>query len=492
MPDGGPSGGLIHPALGDDVLSREEQKAHPLFTGRVKVYPKAIAGKVRSIKWAVLIALLGIYYFTPWLRWNRGPDAPDQAVLIDMDGRRAYFFFIEIWPQEAYYLTGLLIMGAIGLFLVTSLFGRIWCGFTCPQTVWTDLFMWVERQIEGDRTARMRLDKAPTTGAKIAKKMAKHGSWLLISLLTGGAWIMYFQDAPTFVVEFFTGQSGVGTYFFVGLFTATTYVLAGWAREQVCTYMCPWPRFQAALLDPESLVVSYEKSRGEPRGKHKKGESWDDRGDCIDCKQCVSVCPTGIDIRDGIQLECIGCGLCIDACNDIMAKVGRPPELITFTSEANQKRSQDGQARVFRPIRPRTIVYVGILLIVAGLMAFGLLSRESLGVTVNHDRNPLFVMLSDGSIRNGYQIKILNKQRQPQTVTLSVEGIDGAQLSIVGQTDGGVMTLDAPGDGVATYIAHVTAPSEAVTGGEAAITFVAETAEGERTVQGNVFRGPEK
>jgi len=319
MPDGGPSSGLIHPTLGDDVMSREEQKAHPLFAGPVKVYPKAIAGKVRSIKWAVLIALLGIYYLTPWLRWDRGPDTPDQAVLIDMAGRRAYFFFIEIWPQEAYYLTGLLIIGAIGLFLVTSLFGRIWCGFTCPQTVWTDLFMWVERQIEGDRTARMRLDKAPVTGGKIAKKTAKHGAWLLISLLTGGAWIMYFQDAPTFVVRFFTGQSGVGTYFFVGLFTATTYVLAGWAREQVCTYMCPWPRFQAALLDPESFVVSYEKDRGEPRGKHKKGESWDGRGDCIDCKQCVSVCPTGIDIRDGIQLECIGCGLCVDACNDIIA-----------------------------------------------------------------------------------------------------------------------------------------------------------------------------
>ena len=494
MPDGAPLDGSAQLPHGDDVLSREEQKSHPLFAGRVKVYPKAVSGQVRTIKWAVLAALLAIYYITPWFRWDRGPDSPDQAVLIDMAGRRAYFLFIEIWPQEAYYLTGLLILGALGLFLATSLFGRIWCGFTCPQTVWTDLFMWVERLIEGDRTARMRLDKAPVTGAKIAKKAGKHGIWLLISLLTGGAWIMYFQDAPTFVVRFFTGQSGVGTYFFVGLFTATTYLLAGWAREQVCTYMCPWPRFQAALLDEESLVVTYQKWRGEPRGKHKKGDSWDGRGDCIDCKQCVAVCPTGIDIRDGMQLECIGCGLCIDACNDIMAKVGRPSELITFESEVNLTRAAQAEPKRFRAIRPRTIAYGVVLLFVSGLMIAGLTARAGLELTVNHDRNPLFVTLADGSIRNGYQIKVLNKQREPRMVELSVDGIDGAVLSVVGQAaQGPTVTLEAPGDDVATYQLFVAVGSEALEGAEQPVSFVVTDPEtGERSVRNNVFRGPEK
>lgn len=499
MPEGAPVDGtsqvvgLAPGALSEDVLSREEQKAHPLFEGRVKVYSKAVTGRVRSIKWATVALLLALYYLTPWLRWDRGPDAPDQAVLIDMAGRRAHFFFIEIWPQEAYYLTGLLILGALGLFLATSLFGRIWCGFTCPQTVWTDLFMWVERQIEGDRTARMRLDKAPVTGAKIAKKAAKHGAWLLISLLTGGAWIMYFQDAPSFVARFFTGQSGTGTYFFVGLFTTTTYVLAGWAREQVCTYMCPWPRFQAALLDEESYVVTYEGWRGEPRGKHKKGDSWDGRGDCIDCKACVSVCPTGIDIRDGIQLECIGCGLCIDACNDIMAKVERPPNLITFDSEINQVRAAKGETSRFRPIRPRTIAYVLMLTFVAGLMVFGLMAREGLQVTVNHDRNPLYVTLADGSIRNGYQIKILNKQRAARTVSLSVEGIEGAVLSVAGRQESGQqVALEAPGDGVATYQIFVAAARLTLEGSEQPIGFVATDAEGVRSVRNDTFRGPEQ
>ena len=280
----------------------------------------------------------------PWLRWERGPGVPDQAVLIDMPGRRAYFFWIEIWPQEIYYLTALLILAAFGLFLVTSIGGRVWCGFTCPQTVWTDLFMWVERLIEGDRGARIRLDKAPLNRAKVAKKGLKHGAWLLIAAATGGAWIMYFNDAPTVTRAILTGEASFAVYFFFGLFTATTYLLAGWAREQVCTYMCPWPRFQAALLDEESYVVTYQKWRGEPRGPHRKGQDWQGRGDCIACNQCVAVCPMGIDIRDGLQLECIGCGLCVDACNDVMRRVDRPLDLIALSTERNQADLAAGRA----------------------------------------------------------------------------------------------------------------------------------------------------
>ena len=275
----------------------------------------------RTLKWAALILLLGLYYGLPWLRWDRGPDAPGQALLIDMPGRRAYFFMIEIWPQEVYYLTGLLILGAIGLFLVTALAGRVWCGFLCPQTVWTDLFMWVERLIEGDRPARMKLDAAPLSAAKAGKRVAKHAAWLLIAVATGGAWIMYFDDAPTLMKEFFVGESSPAVYGFTALFTATTYVLAGLMREQLCIYMCPWPRFQGAMFDEHSLIVTYADWRGEPRGGARHGQSFEGRGHCVDCSLCVQVCPTGIDIRQGQQMACIGCALCVDACNSIMPRL---------------------------------------------------------------------------------------------------------------------------------------------------------------------------
>jgi cytochrome c oxidase accessory protein FixG len=219
----------------------EEQPGKALFKNREKVYPRSVSGLFRRLKWAALIVLLAIYYIVPWIRWDRGPEAPDQAVLADMAGRRLYFFFIEIWPQEIYYLTGLLVLSAVALFLITSLAGRIWCGYACPQTVWTDLFMWVERKIEGDRSERIRLDKGPFTLGKLQKKLMKHGAWLLIALLTGGAWVMYFTDAPTLVHDLLHFQASAQSVFFIGLFTATTYLLAGWAREQVCTYMCPWP-----------------------------------------------------------------------------------------------------------------------------------------------------------------------------------------------------------------------------------------------------------
>jgi cytochrome c oxidase accessory protein FixG len=477
-----------------DVLSRDQQKSESLYAGRVQVYPKRISGQVRRVKWAALAVLLGIYYLAPWLRWDRGPNAPDQALLIDMPSRRAYFFWIEIWPQEVYYLTGILILGALGLFLATSIGGRVWCGFTCPQTVWTDLFMAVERAIEGDRNARIRLDKAPMSADKLARKTAKHGVWLLIAFATGGAWIMYFKDAPTLVSEFFVGQSSLTIYFFTGLFTATTYLLAGMAREQVCTYMCPWPRFQSALLDEESLVVTYRNWRGEPRGKHKKGDSWEGRGDCIDCRQCVAVCPTGIDIRDGLQLECIGCGLCIDACDEVMDKVERPRGLIAFETERNRIAGVAGQARLpYRLIRPRTIVYVVLIALVGALMLATLAMRATLDINVQHERNPLFVTLSDGGIRNGYTIKILNKTRAPRSFVLTLERQPEARFGVVGKQAEQVSSalLGAQPDTVATYRVYVQLPRGAVTDDTLPLDFVLTDSEtGETARHGAVFRGP--
>jgi cytochrome c oxidase accessory protein FixG len=477
-----------------DALSRAEQKASPLYAGRVRVHPKSVSGTFRRVKWTVLAVLLALYYVAPWIRFDRGPGAPGQAILADFETRRIYFFWIEIWPQEVYYLTGLLMLAAFGLFLATALFGRLWCGFACPQTVWTDLFMWVERLIEGDRAQRIRLDAAPWSADKLRKRALKHAAWLVIAAATGGAWIMYFNDAPTVVRELVTGQAGFSVYFFFGLFTFTTYLLAGHAREQVCTYMCPWPRIQGALVDQDTLAVSYETWRGEPRGKYRRGESFAGRGDCIDCRQCVAVCPMGIDIRDGFQLECIGCGLCIDACDDVMAKIGRPLKLISYDSERNLERRARREAPLFRLVRPRTVLYAGVLGVVASVMLAVLALRETTDVNVLPERNPLFVQLADGGIRNGYTFKILNKERQPRTYELSVEGLAGARLLRAGdQAERGTLLLDAPPDGVGTHRIYLKVPREAVAGEVQEVGFVlVDAVTGQTRRVASTFRGPRR
>ncbi len=477
----------------------------PLYADRQKVYPKAVRGTVRRAKWAVLILCLGLYYLVPWLRWDRGHGAPDQAVLVDIGNGRLFFFFIEIWPQEVYFLTGLLILGAIGLFVATSLFGRVWCGFACPQTVWTDLFMWVERIIQGDRNERMRLDKAPWSVEKFRKKGLTHAVWLLIAAATGGAWIMYFNDAPTVTVDILTGRASTDIYFYFGLFTATTYLLAGWAREQVCTYMCPWPRFQAAMLDENSLVVTYRDWRGEPRGKAKAAGI----GDCVECQACVNVCPTGIDIRDGQQLECIGCGLCIDACDDIMRKLDRPTGLIAFETLANlasstavtkpmspcAARTQLGMKARSMPrfIRPRTLLYAGMLGTVASIMVGTYLLRQTVTLSVLRDRAPLFVSLSDGSIRNGYTLKIANKERDGGVLTLIVESATPLRMLVqeAHEVAPNRFEVSTRGDGITQWRALVTQPVGQPRHESIPITFRLLDARGRSVIaERSVFLGP--
>lgn len=400
------------------------------FEKAERVFPKRVWGTFRKLKWAAMIALLGIYYLAPFLRWDRGPYAPDQAILINMPARKAYFFMFEIWPQEVYILTGILVFAAIALFFATSLFGRVWCGYACPQTVWTDLFVWVERLVQGDRVKRMRLAEAPWSLDKIAKYALTHSLWLVIGLFTGGAWVLYFNDAPTLMSNLMYGEieSGVATWV-IGL-TLSTYFMAGFARENVCTYYCPYSRFQSAMFDKDSLVIGYDEARGEPRGSHKKGESWDGRGDCIDCNQCVDVCPMGIDIRDGLQMECIACGLCIDACNNIMEKIDRPLDLIRYDTTANQEARLSGEPEKSHLLRPRTLYYSTLLALVGSLILYGLLNRTQHELHILHDRNPLFVALSDGTIRNGYDVKILNKTHTDQSYSLTVERLDGADLRV--------------------------------------------------------------
>jgi cytochrome c oxidase accessory protein FixG len=466
--------------------------AMPLYAGRHRVYPRKVKGVWRTVKWALLTICLALYYSAAWLRWDRGPNAPDQAFLIDMPGRRAYFLDIEIWPQEVYYITGLLILAAIGLFLATSLFGRVWCGYTCPQTVWTDLFMLVERWIEGDRNVRIRRDKGPTTLRKIALKVAKHAVWLLIAFATGGAWIWYFNDAPTVTRAFFAGEAGSGVYFFVGLFTVTTYTLAGWAREQVCTYMCPWPRFQAAMFDEHSFTVTYRGWRGEPRGAKRKDQSWEGRGDCIDCKACVQVCPTGIDIRNGPQLECISCGLCVDACNEIMDRIERPRGLIDWTTLAADSAAAKRQTPIYRLVRPRTVIYAALLVVVATVMVVALALRATVEVNVLRDRSPQFVMLSDGSIRNGYTVKILNKTRDAVSYRIRFDGVRGAALSLSeGPSDAEAIDVTVGPDTVGSFQMTVKAQRGALSDKIHTVTFSIVDQAGRIVAQrSTVFAGP--
>ncbi|MBM3647620.1 MAG: cytochrome c oxidase accessory protein CcoG [Alphaproteobacteria bacterium] len=495
MPDGTAP---LTPATADAAPSiREQRTEQPLYAGRIKVYPKKIGGTFRRLKWAVLTLCLGLYYVVPWLRWDRGPHAPNQAVLLDLPGHRGYFFDIEIWPQEIYFLAGLMILGALSLFLVSSLFGRLWCGYACPQTVWTDLFMWVERLIEGDRNARMKLDQLPWSLAKVARKVAKHFAWLVIAVATGGAWVMYYVDAPTATRAFFTGKASTELYFFVGLFTATTYILAGWAREQVCTYMCPWPRFQAAMFDEQTLTVTYRAWRGEKRGKHKTGDSWEGRGDCVDCRQCVMVCPTGIDIRDGQQMECIGCSLCIDACNGVMDKVGRPRGLIAFDTliGASAPAAPVNWAR--RLLRPRVLVYAAMLLLVSAVVLTAFAMRTTVEVSVLRDRSPVFVTLSNGSIRNGYTFKILNKTREAHRYALDITGIGGAAINVVGADGvtpvGETVMLEAQPDAVATYRLYVAAPRPELAGESTPLHFhLTDLMTGSTAAYQSVFLGPKR
>jgi cytochrome c oxidase accessory protein FixG len=419
----------------------------PLYAARKKVYPQSVSGTFRRIKWGLMAFCLGVYYLLPFVRWNRGLGAPSQAVLIDLPNQRFYFFFIELWPQEIYYFTGLLIIAAVALFLMNSVGGRIWCGYLCPQTVWTDLFYAVERLVEGDRRERMKKDAAADrwTLRRISEIALKHSIWLLIAWWTGGAWVLYFNDAPTLVRELVTFQAPMLAYIWIGILTATTYVLAGYMREQVCTYMCPWPRIQAALTDEWALNVTYRYDRGEKRTSLKKAAELralgEQVGDCIDCYQCVAVCPTGIDIRNGAQLECIQCGLCIDACDTVMKKIGREPRLIAYDNDINIARRQAGEQPIYRIVRPRTILYCLVIAAVGGIMLYALLTRSLLDVNVLHDRNPVAVRLSDGSIRNAYTVRLLNKRGFDRVIAIDIEGPVNAKVHVVG-TDS--VTPDRP------------------------------------------------
>ncbi|KEO89131.1 nitrogen fixation protein FixG [Erythrobacter longus] len=410
-----------------------------LYQERKAVHNKRIDGPFRRFKWLVMLVTLTIYYATPWIRWDRGPYAPDQAVLIDLANRRFYMFDIEIWPHEFYFVAGLLIMAGIGLFLVTTAVGRAWCGYACPQTVWTDVFQHVDRFFDGDRNARIKLDKAPWGASKTARRLGKWGVYLLISFWTGGAWIMYFADAPTLTYEFWRGEAAMVAYATVAILTFTTFWLGGFMREQVCIYMCPWPRIQGAMLDEKSLIVTYKDWRGEKRGSVKKAaKNPDAYGDCVDCLQCVAVCPTGIDIREGQQIGCITCGLCIDACDKVMKDIGRPRGLIDYAT-LDQCEAEAAGAPATPAwkalLRPRIFIYFGVWAAIGAGLLFALGTRSHTDITVSPDRNPPFMLMKDGSVRNSFTLRLRNMEARPRDM----------RVTLVGLPEGSVMWTDQIG-----------------------------------------------
>lgn len=399
----------------------DKELEQSLYEKRQKIYPRQVHGIFARMRVSGVVALMSIYYFTPWLLWDGR-----QAVLFDLPGRKFYIFGLTFWPQDLIYLSALLILAALSLFFFTALAGRLWCGYACPQTVWTEVFLWIERKIEGNRMQQIKLDKAPWTPRKFAIKGAKHTLWVLLSLWTGYTFVGYFTPVRELGLSILSLNMGPWETFWVLFYGFATYGNAGWLREQVCIYMCPYARFQSAMFDKDTLIISYDPARGDPRGSRKR--STDPKklglGDCIDCTMCVQVCPTGIDIRNGLQYQCIGCAACIDACDDVMDRIGYQPGLIRYTTE----NALEGQSTHI--VRPRMLVYAGILVVLLLSTVISILIRTPAKLDVIRDRNALFRETDEGLVENVYTLRILNKDDQAHDYIISIEGQPNMELLI--------------------------------------------------------------
>ena len=397
-------------------MSEIEQE---LYAKREKIYPREVHGLFAVLRLAGVATLLGIYFAIPWINWDGR-----QAVLFDLPARKFIVFGIAFWPQDLYFLCALLVIAGLALFLFTALAGRLWCGFSCPQTVWTEVFLWVERRIEGSRSKQMQLDRAGISVNKLWRKIVKHSIWVAISFWTALAFTGYFTPIRDLVIELTEFSAHPWALFWIGFFSVATYVNAGWLREQICLYMCPYARFQSTMFDPNTLIISYDPARGEPRGSRSRNTDYRAAGlgDCINCKMCVQVCPTGIDIRDGLQYECIGCAACIDACSDIMEKMDYPKGLIRYTTE---NELQNKRSRV---IRPRIVVYSGILVALIAAVSYGIFTRALVDADVIRDRNVLYRTTINGMIDNVYTLRILNKDSREHRYQIDITGIENATL----------------------------------------------------------------
>ncbi len=397
--------------------------ANTLYKSREKIQPRDVHGFFARLRVASVWWLLGMYYLGPWLNWNGR-----QAILFDLPARKFYIFGLELWPQDFVFLAWLLIIAALTLFYVTTLAGRVWCGYACPQTVWTEVFMMMERWTEGPRNKRIKLDKSPWTREKIIRRGSKHLLWLVFALWTGFTFVGYFtpiRDLGARLVEF---QLGPWEMFWIFFYSLATWGNAGFLREQVCLYMCPYARFQSAMFDKDTLIISYDEKRGEPRGARKKGQKPEALGDCVDCKQCVQVCPTGIDIRDGLQYECIACGGCIDVCDAVMDKMGYEKGLIRYTTQHEMNGYKT------HILRPRVIVYTVIWVSMILLYLYALANRSPIQMDVIKERNPIYREISGNRIENDYTLKIMNKDHADHVYTVSVEGLPEAEVKTIPKT----------------------------------------------------------
>ncbi len=390
-----------------------------MYQSREKVYPREVHGVFQRLRTFAAFALLGLFYLLPWVPWNGR-----QAVLFDLPARQFHIFGITFWPQDFIYLTLLLIICALGLFFVTAIAGRVWCGYACPQTVWTEVFLWIERVVEGDRPKRMKLDKAPWTLDKVRKKTVKHSLWVALGLWTGFTFVGFFTPITDMGARVMTLELGGWETFWLLFYGFATWGNAGFLRENVCLYMCPYARFQSAMFDRDTLVISYDEARGEPRGPRQRGTDYKAQGlgDCIDCHMCVQVCPTGIDIRDGLQHECIACGACIDACDNVMDRMDYPRGLIRYTTE----NALEGKPA--KLLRPRVVIYGLLLLALSGLFVTGIAMRTPLRLDIIPDRNTLYREADGGLVENVYTLKLMNMDQSPHEYTLSASGLEGLEI----------------------------------------------------------------
>ncbi|MBU0655426.1 MAG: cytochrome c oxidase accessory protein CcoG [Gammaproteobacteria bacterium] len=383
-----------------------------------KIYPRKTKGLFTNLRKFSVWGLLGLYYVLPWLKWNG-----QQLVLFDLPSRKFHLFGMTFWPQDFFYLAVILILAALLLFFVTALAGRVWCGYACPQTVWSEVYIWIEQWVEGDRPQQIKLDNGPWDRVKIGKKVLKQVLWIFFSLWTGFTFVGFFVPVETLWFELSSGIIGGWALFWILFYSFATYGNAGFLREQVCLYMCPYARFQSAMFDKDTMIISYDEARGEPRGSRKRGaEKPTDKGDCVDCTLCVQVCPTGIDIRDGLQYECISCAACIDACDSIMDKMGYSRGLVRYTTEHALK---GGTTHV---IRMRTYIYGGLLLLITLALLYSISQRIPLEMDIMRDRNALFRDTGDGNIENIYTLKVINMDEKEHQFMITVAGIDGMSL----------------------------------------------------------------
>ena len=397
-----------------------------LYASEKKIYPRRVAGLFARWRWAFVWITQIVFYGLPWLQWGQR-----QAVLFDLGARRFYLFGFVLYPQDFIYLTGLLVMSALALFLFTAVAGRLWCGFACPQTVYTEMFLWIEHQVEGDRLKRMKLDASPWSGRKVARKGLKHLLWALLAAWTGFTFVGYFTPITELGMAAMSARMGAWELFWVAFYGLATYGNAGFLREQVCKYMCPYARFQSAMFDKDTLIVSYDAGRGEPRGSRaRKADAKSlGLGSCIDCTLCVQVCPAGIDIRNGLQYECISCGLCVDACNDVMDKMNDARGLIRFTTQTALGSGRGRSDPMGRLLRPRVLVYAAILLVLTiGVMA-SLALRTPLKVDVVRDRAALSRIVAGGNIENVYRLQIMNATERPQRYRVQPSGLEGLVIA---------------------------------------------------------------